>query len=70
VAENEARALNKEAREHCASVCDWVTKELFDVLLADEDGHIDFLETQLSLHDRVGPQNYAQRNATRMNETE
>lgn len=69
-AEHEARALYKEAREYCASVGDWVTKELFEELLADEEGHIDFLETQLALHDRVGPENYAHLNAARMDEAE
>jgi len=69
-AEHEARALYKEAREYCASVGDWVTKDLFEKLLADEEGHIDFLETQLDLHERVGAENYAQLNALRMSEAE
>ena len=69
-AEHEARALYKEVREYCASVGDWVTKELFEELLADEEGHIDFLETQLDLHDRVGAANYAQINASRMDQAE
>ena len=67
-AEQDARALYKEAREYCASVGDWVTKDLFDELLADEEGHIDFLETQLDLHERLGAANYAQLNATTMDE--
>ena len=33
---------------------------LFDGLLADEEGHIDFLETELSLLEKVGEQNYLQ----------
>ncbi|GAA0312244.1 bacterioferritin [Rhodovulum strictum] len=69
-AEHEAHALYKEAREYCASVGDHVTKELFDELLADEEGHIDFLETQLDLLARIGPENYAHLNATRMDEAE
>jgi bacterioferritin len=69
-AEHEARALYKEAREYCASVGDWVTKELFEELLADEEGHIDFLETQLALHDRIGAERYAQLNASTMDEAE
>ena len=63
-AEHDARALYKEAREHCASVGDWVTKDLFEELLTDEEGHIDYLETQLDLYDRVGAENYAQLNAS------
>jgi bacterioferritin len=69
-AEVEARALYKEAREYCASAGDHVTKDLFDALLADEEGHIDFLETQLDLYERLGDQNYAHLNASKMDETE
>ncbi|PPB80796.1 bacterioferritin [Albidovulum inexpectatum] len=69
-AEQEARALYKEAREYCASVGDWVTKQLFEELLADEEGHIDFLETQIALHDRLGPERYAQLNASPMDQAE
>lgn len=69
-AEQEARALYKEAREHCAEVGDHVSKELFDALLADEEGHIDFLETQLDLLERMGPENYAHLNASKMDEAE
>ncbi|GAA5076846.1 bacterioferritin [Roseibacterium beibuensis] len=69
-AEHEARALYKEAREYCASVGDWVSKQLFEELLADEEGHIDFLETQIDLHDKIGAENYAHLNAWRMDEAE
>ncbi len=69
-AEQEARALYKEAREHCRDAGDYVSMELFEGLLADEEGHIDFLETQLDLHDRVGAENYAQLNASKMDEAE
>lgn len=69
-AETDARALYKEAREYCHEAGDHVSKALFDTLLADEEGHIDFLETQLELHNRVGAQNYAQLNATTMDEAE
>lgn len=69
-AEHEARALYKEAREYCASVGDWVSKQLFEELLADEEGHIDFLETQIDLHDKIGAENYAHLNASRMDEAE
>ena len=69
-AEREARALYKEAREHCESVGDYVTKNLFEELMADEEGHIDFLETQLELYERVGDERYAVINATPMSEAE
>ncbi|QPM90203.1 bacterioferritin [Pseudooceanicola algae] len=63
-AELEARALYKEAREYCESVGDYVTKDLFEELMADEEGHIDFLETQLDLYGTIGAQNYGMLNAT------
>ncbi|GMG84836.1 bacterioferritin [Paralimibaculum aggregatum] len=69
-AEQEARALYKEAREYCREAGDYVSMALFEELLADEEGHIDFLETQIDLHDRVGKENYAQLNASRMDEAE
>lgn len=69
-AEQEARAMYKEASEYCREAGDYVTMELFKELLEDEEGHIDFLETQLDLHDRVGPENYAQLNASKMDEAE
>ncbi len=69
-AEQEARALYKEAAEYCRTCGDFVSEELFKELLADEEGHIDFLETQLELHDRVGAENYAHLNASKMDEAE
>lgn len=69
-AEHEARELYREAREYCAEVSDHVSKDLFDDLLRDEEGHIDFLETQLDLLDKIGPQNYAHLNASKMDEAE
>ncbi|MDP5217253.1 bacterioferritin [Ruegeria sp. 2205SS24-7] len=69
-AEQEAQALYTEARKYCQSVGDFVSMALFEGLLADEEGHIDFLETQLELHDRIGAENYAQLNASKMDEAE
>ena len=69
-AEISARAPYKEAREACDTAGDYVTMKLFEALMADEEGHIDFLETQLDLHERIGAENYAQLNATKMEEAE
>jgi bacterioferritin len=69
-AEQEARALYREAREYCAQAGDYVTMKLFEDLLADEEGHIDFLETQLDLFDKMGAEKYMQLNASRMDEAE
>lgn len=62
-AEYSARALYKEAREVCRDQGDYVTMGIFEKLLVDEEGHIDFLETQLSLHNDIGGPNYGQLNA-------
>jgi bacterioferritin len=63
-AEHEARALYIEARRHCDQVGDYVTRALFDALIADEEGHIDFLETQIGLYDQLGAASYGLLNAT------
>ena len=62
-AEKDARTLYIEARKHCESVGDFVTKALFEGLISDEEGHIDFLETQIALFDALGAQAYGQLNA-------
>ena len=59
-AEVEARALYLEAAAYCDSINDRVTKLLFEELAADEEGHIDFLETQQELVKQLGVQLYAQ----------
>jgi bacterioferritin len=50
----------KAAIAHCEQVGDYVTRELFEDILESEEEHIDFLETQLQLLERVGLQNYCQ----------
>jgi bacterioferritin len=62
-AEHEARSLYIEARRHCDTVGDYVTRALFEELIADEEGHIDFLETQISLYEKLGPEKYGLLNA-------
>lgn len=68
--EHDARTLYLEARQYCAQVNDQVSKSLFDDLIADEEGHIDFLETQLQLHDEIGAQNFGLLNAKPADEAE
>jgi bacterioferritin len=60
-AEVGARALYLEAAHYSDSINDRVTKNLFEDLAADEEGHIDFLETQLGLIGQIGLPLYAQR---------
>ena len=50
----------KEAIAHCEKVGDYVSRELFEDILESEEEHIDFLETQLELMDKVGMQNWLQ----------
>ncbi|MEM9765697.1 MAG: bacterioferritin, partial [Pseudomonadota bacterium] len=69
-AEYSARALYKEAREVCREEGDYVSMGIFEKLLVDEEGHIDFLETQLSLHGDIGDQNYGQLNADAADQAE
>jgi bacterioferritin len=55
-----ARALYQEAATHCHSVKDYVSRDLFEELMHDEEEHIDFLETQLDLVAKLGLELYAQ----------
>ena len=58
--EMSARALYQEAATHCHSVKDYVSRDLFEQLMHDEEEHIDFLETQLDLVAKLGLELYAQ----------
>ena len=59
-AEMSARALYQEAATHCHAVKDYVTRDLFEKLMHDEEEHIDFLETQLDLVAKLGVELYSQ----------
>lgn len=67
-AEFEARALYLEAAKYCESVNDRVSKILFEELATDEEGHIDFLETQLTLIEQVGIQLYSQKHIGKLDD--
>ncbi len=58
--ELQARALYEEAATHCHAVKDYVSRDLFEKLMHDEEEHIDFLETQLDLVEKLGLELYAQ----------
>lgn len=68
--EYDARTNYKESREICNQLGDYVTMKLFEELLADEEGHIDFLETELELLDTIGVEKYGQLNAKPADEDE
>ena len=69
-AEHDARKLYIEAREHCEKVGDYVSKNLFEELIADEEGHIDYLETQLDLLGKLGEEKYGLLNAKSADEAD
>jgi bacterioferritin len=50
----------KDGIAYCESVGDYVSRELFENILESEEEHIDWLETQLGLIDKLGLQNYLQ----------
>ena len=58
-----AKAFYSKAREGCHAAGDYVSMKLFEELLTDEEGHINFLETQLRLLETIGPEKYGQLNA-------
>ena len=53
----------KEAVAYAESVQDFVSRDLFQRILADEEGHVDYLETQLQMVEDMGIQNYIQLNS-------
>ena len=50
----------KAAISYCENHKDFVSRELFDSILKSEEGHVDWLETQLELINKVGIENYIQ----------
>ena len=58
--EHDARADLIAAIAHCETAKDYVSRELFERILASEEEHVDWLETQLSLIDQMGLKNFLQ----------
>ncbi|MFO8044737.1 MAG: bacterioferritin [Halomonas sp.] len=56
--EHEGRNDYIEAITYCEQVKDYVSRDLFRDILADEEDHIDHIETELGLIDKVGIENY------------
>jgi bacterioferritin len=59
-AERRAHPVYKEAVAYCHVSGDHVSRQLFDSILRSEEEHIDFLETQLGLIERIGEERYMQ----------
>jgi bacterioferritin len=58
--EHIAHPYLKECVAYAEQTGDYVSRDLFNRILNDEEEHIDFLETQIELLDKVGAQNYIQ----------
>ena len=58
--ELEAIPLLKDAIQHAESVRDYISREIFERILESEEEHVDFLETQFAMIERMGLQNYVQ----------
>jgi len=50
----------REAIAYCETVKDFISRELFEEILESEEEHVDFLETQLGLIQKIGIENYIQ----------
>ncbi len=59
-AEVRAHPVYKEGIEYCESVKDYVSREIFERILESEEEHIDYLETQLGLIEKIGEERYMQ----------
>jgi bacterioferritin len=58
--EERAIPMLKDAIVHCETVRDFVSRDLLSEILEEEEEHVDFIEEQKSMIDRMGIQNYAQ----------
>ena len=56
--ENMAIPLLREAMAYCESVQDYVSRDLFGKILHNEEEHVDYIETQFDLIERIGVERY------------
>jgi len=56
--EREAHPMYKDAIAHCETVADFVSRDLLVAIQESEEEHIDWLETQIGLIEKVGLQSY------------
>ncbi len=58
--ENQAIPVLRDAIEYCEKVRDYISRDLFRKILDNEEEHVDYLETQFALIERIGMENYIQ----------
>jgi len=58
--EHAAMPMLREGIAHCETVADYVSRDLLREILKGEEEHVDFLETQFALIERMGIENYVQ----------
>lgn len=58
--EMEAIPLLRDAIRYCEEIRDYISREIFERILESEEEHVDFLETQFEMIERMGLQNYVQ----------
>ncbi len=58
--EHDACALLKDAIVHCETARDFASRDLFSEILAAEEEHVDFIETQQTMIKQMGLENYIQ----------
>jgi bacterioferritin len=68
--EHDAIPLLKEAIAHCEAVRDYISREIFERILENEEEHVDFLEKQFDLIKLMGLENYVQLNCKPANEND
>ncbi|MEO0607855.1 MAG: bacterioferritin [Pseudomonadota bacterium] len=56
--EGDAIPLLRDAMEHCENVRDYVSRDLFGKILHNEEEHVDYIETQFELIERIGIESY------------
>lgn len=61
--ENAAMPLLREAIAYCESCQDFISRDLLQAILESEETHVDWLETQLGLIEKMGLANYLQSHA-------